>query len=61
MTALKNITSTVLRRGSPKSLLHRHVDNDVDIFEQFKAYTYLVGSANLARQGLLCGAGSGEG
>ena len=61
MAALKYITSAVLRRGASKSLLHRHIDNNVDISEQFKWYTYLVGSADLARQGLLRGAGSGEG
>ena len=40
MTALKYITSAVLPRGTPNSLLHRHVDNNVDISEQFKGYTW---------------------
>ena len=40
MTALKYITSAVLRRGAPKSLLHRHVDNNVDISKQCKGYTW---------------------
>ena len=34
MTALKYIASAVLRRGAQKSLLHRHVDNNVDMSEQ---------------------------
>ena len=33
---VKIYPSAVLRRGAPKSLLHRHVDNKVDISEQFK-------------------------
>ena len=41
MTALKYIASSaVLRRGPQKLLLHRHVDNDVDMSEQFKGYTW---------------------
>ena len=40
MTALKYIPSTVLRRGAQKLLLHRHVDNNVDMSEQFMGYTW---------------------
>ena len=37
---IKIYLSAVLRRGAPKSLLPRHVDNKVDISEQFKGYTW---------------------
>ena len=57
ITALKYITSVVLRRGAPKSLLHRHVDNNVDISEQFKGYTWW--EVRIARDNR--GARSGEG
>ena len=40
MTALKYIASAVLRRGAQKSLLHRHVDNNVDMTEYFIGYTW---------------------
>ena len=41
MTALIYIASAVLCRGAQKSLLHRHVDNNVDMPEQFNR-AYLV-------------------
>ena len=40
MAALKYVASAVLHRGAQKVLLHRHVDNNVDMSEQFIGYTW---------------------
>ena len=40
MTALKYIASAVLRRAAQKLLLHRRVDNNVDMSERFIGYTW---------------------